>query len=127
MPIKTILVLAVLFGGWKFYQHRQASIEAAHMWQYKADLAQLDTKRGITVFTATWCGYCKKLKESLNASSVPFVEYDIDHTPQGKLYYGESKFEGVPILIVDGTTIEGYDMNKMPAAFANGGYQVSGL
>ncbi len=127
MPIKTILVLLLCFGGWKMYEQRQEKIEAANLVRYKAELAQLDTKRGITLFTATWCGYCDKLKERLAASDVPFVEYDIETSPQGKMYYDENNFEGVPVIVVDGATIAGYDMNKMPGAFANAGFNVTGL
>ncbi len=127
MPIKTFLVLALAFGAWKLYGHQQERVEAANSGRYKAELAQLQTKRGITLFTATWCGYCTKLKERLAAGNVPFVEYDIEESPQGKMYYAQGDFEGVPIIVVDGNTIAGYDMNKMPRALADAGFSVTGL
>lgn len=127
MPTKTILVLLLCFGGWKMYEHRLAKTEAVNEIRYRAELAALDKKRGITLFTATWCGYCDKLKSRLNASNVPYVEYDVESSPQGKMFYGEGNFEGVPVLVVNGETITGYDMNKMPAAFASAGFNVSGL
>ncbi len=127
MPTKTLLVLALCFAGWKFYDHRQEKIAAANAVRYQAELAQLDSKRGVTLFTAVWCGYCKKLKERLDVSRVPYVEYDIEESPQGKMYYAQSEFEGVPIMVIDGTTVAGYDMNKMPRAFADAGYDVTGL
>ena len=125
--VKFFIVIALVFGGWKLYGQRQEKIEAANMVRYEAELAQLDSKRGVTLFTAAWCGYCKKLKERLTASNVPFSEFDIEVTPQGKLFYNGGDFEGVPIIVVDGTTIRGYDMNKMPSAFANAGFHVTGL
>jgi glutaredoxin len=127
MPTKTLLVLALCFAGWKMYGHRQEKIETANAVRYQAELVQLETKRGVTLFTATWCGYCAKLKERLTASKVPYVEYDIEASPQGKMYYAKSDFEGVPIIVVDGNTIQGYDMNKMPRAFADAGFNVTGL
>lgn len=127
MPIKTILLLAVCFGGWKLYEQNQNKIAAANIVRYEAELAQLDSKKGVTLFTATWCGYCTKLKARLDAGNVPYVDYDIEHSPQGKMYFDSAKFEGVPIMVVNGTTVEGYDMNKMPALFADAGYEVSGL
>lgn len=127
MPIKTFLVLVILFGGWKAYGHHQEKKEAENVVRYQTELARLDGKKGVTLFTATWCGYCNKLKERLDASNVSYVDYDIERSPQGKMYYAQSQFEGVPIMVIDGTTIAGYDMNKMPRAFADAGYSVNGL
>lgn len=127
MPIKTFLVACLLFGGWKLYSHQQASAEAAMRHVYERELAQLPGKKGITIFTAEWCGYCDKLKDRLNASSVPYTEYDVEKSPQGKLYGAASEFNGVPIIVVDGKTVLGYDMRVLPATFSEAGYNVSGL
>ena len=125
--LKLLMVAALLFGGWKMYGHRQEKVEAANAVRYEAELAQLDSKRGVTLFTAAWCGYCNKLKERLVANNVPYTEFDIEVSPQGKLFYAQGNYEGVPIIVVDGTTIRGYDMTKMPSAFANAGFHVTGL
>ena len=128
MAFKIILVIAILFGGWKFYStERNARAEAANAVRYEAELAQLSHKQGVTLFTAAWCGYCKKLKERLDAGKVPYVEYDIELTPQGRMYFSDNKLEGVPVIVVDGNMIQGYDLNKMPAAFAGAGFHVTGL
>jgi glutaredoxin len=127
MPIKTFLFACLLFGGWKLYSHQQASAEAAMRHVVERELAQLPSKKGITIFTAEWCGYCDKLKDRLNASSVPYTEYDVEKSPQGKLYGAASAFNGVPIIVVDGRTVLGYDMRVLPATFSEAGYNVSGL
>jgi glutaredoxin len=127
MPIKTFLFACLLFGGWKLYSHQQASAEAAMRHVVERELAQLPSKKGITIFTAEWCGYCDKLKDRLNASSVPYTEYDVEKSPQGKLYGAASAFNGVPIIVVDGKTVLGYDMRVLPATFSEAGYNVSGL
>ena len=127
MPIKTFLFACLLFGGWKLYSHQQAGAETAMRELYQRELAQLPGKKGITIFTAAWCGYCDKPKERLDASSVPYTEYDIEKSPQGKLYGDASEFNGVPIIVVDGKTVLGYDMRVLPAAFSEAGYNVNGL
>lgn len=125
--LKFLLVVSLCIGGWKMYGKYQEGQELARADEYRAELLALDAKKGITLFTATWCGYCNKLKARLDAGDVPYVDYDIEHSPQGKMYYAESDFEGVPIIVVDGDTIAGYDMNKMPGAFADAGFNVTGL
>ncbi len=125
--LKFFLFVCLAFGGWQLYDRHQTKLKAQRYEVYRAELAQLDTKKGVTLFTASWCGYCAKLKERLNASNVPFTEYDIETSAHGEIYQETNTANGVPIVIVDGTTIVGYDMNRMPAAFANGGYRVTGL
>ncbi|MES2322229.1 MAG: glutaredoxin family protein [Pseudomonadota bacterium] len=127
MPIKTFLFVCLLFGGWKLYSHQQAGAEAGMRESYQRELAQLPNKKGITIFTATWCGYCDKLKASLDASAVPYTEYDIEKSPQGRMYGEASQFNGVPIIVVDGKTVLGYDMRVLPATFSDAGYNVNGF
>ncbi len=126
MPIKTIIIACLLFGAWKLYGHQLAA-DTGNRALYEQQLAALGSKKGVTLFTAAWCGYCDKLKERLSASAVPFTEYDVETSPQGKLYGEKSDFNGVPIIVVDGNTIKGYDLNAMPPAFKRAGYHVTGL
>lgn len=36
----------------------------------------------ITVYSTTWCGYCRTLKMFLTQNAVPFDEVDIEEQPQ---------------------------------------------
>ncbi|WP_018685183.1 mycoredoxin [Actinokineospora enzanensis] len=35
----------------------------------------------LTMYSTTWCGYCRRLKTLLDAEGIEFVEVDIEHTP----------------------------------------------
>lgn len=35
----------------------------------------------ITMFTTSWCGYCKRLKMQLDREGVPYTEINIEETP----------------------------------------------
>ena len=35
----------------------------------------------ITMFSTTWCGYCKRLKSQLDRDGVPYREVDIEQHP----------------------------------------------
>lgn len=35
----------------------------------------------ITMYSTTWCGYCRRLKAQLNREGIPFTEVDIERTP----------------------------------------------
>jgi mycoredoxin len=35
----------------------------------------------VTMYTTTWCGYCKRLKRMMQDDGINFVEVDIEQTP----------------------------------------------
>lgn len=40
--------------------------------------------KSITVYSATWCGYCKDLKRYLAARKIPATVIEVDRLPQGE-------------------------------------------
>lgn len=35
----------------------------------------------VTMFTTSWCGYCKRLKKQMDDAGVPYTEVNIEETP----------------------------------------------
>jgi mycoredoxin len=35
----------------------------------------------VTMFTTTWCGYCRRLKSQMEREGIGFTEVDIEHAP----------------------------------------------
>ncbi len=35
----------------------------------------------VTMFTTTWCGYCRRLKSQMDREGIGFTEVDIEHAP----------------------------------------------
>ncbi|HQZ86147.1 MAG TPA: glutaredoxin domain-containing protein, partial [Actinomycetota bacterium] len=40
-----------------------------------------ETRDPLTMYTTTWCGYCRRLKSQMKREHIPFVEVDIEHDP----------------------------------------------
>ena len=36
----------------------------------------------ITMFSTSWCGYCRRLKSQLDREGIPFTEVDIERDPE---------------------------------------------
>ncbi|GAA2162370.1 mycoredoxin [Humibacillus xanthopallidus] len=36
----------------------------------------------VTMFTTSWCGYCRRLRSQLDREGVPFTEIDIEANPE---------------------------------------------
>lgn len=40
----------------------------------------------VTMYSTTWCGYCRRLKTQLNSAGVAYTEVDIEQVPAAAAY-----------------------------------------
>jgi glutaredoxin len=132
--LRLILMLVVaVMGGLLWTNHQQANAlntRARVPPSEPAALPAVQTVIGaaeIHLYTAAWCGYCKHLKQRLDASAVPYQDHDVETSEEGRRFYDAGDFAGVPITVVGDQTIAGYDANALDAAFSRVGHPVSGL
>ena len=68
----------------------------------------------ITVFSATWCGACRRTLEFLDAEGVDYVLRDIDEDPSAKAevrrILGSVR---IPLIDINGTYVTGYDRKTL--------------
>ena len=70
----------------------------------------------VTIFTATWCGYCKGAKQLLNEKGIAYFEVDVEEFNISKRKLKEIGIEDffVPQIFVDGIPIGGFsDLKKI--------------
>ena len=78
----------------------------------------------VIVYSAVWCGYCKKAKSWLTAHSVPFVERDVEKTPgaqaelSSKLAKVGATGGGIPVIDWTGTLVMGFDEARLQELLA---------
>ena len=46
-----------------------------------AAVTHLPAPGTVTMFTTTWCGYCRRLKSQMEREGISFTEVDIEHEP----------------------------------------------
>jgi glutaredoxin len=68
------------------------------------------------IFTASWCGYCKKAKAYLRNKGVSVGELDID-TPSGRDTYRKAGGSGIPLLLYQGRRVQGFSEPAYNAMF----------
>ena len=69
----------------------------------------------VTIFTASWCGYCNGAKQLLNEKEITFFEVDVEEYNISKRKLKEIGIEDffVPQIFVDGVPIGGFsDLKK---------------
>ena len=73
----------------------------------------------VQLFTAEWCGYCRKAKAYLAEKRIPYQEHDID-TSDGKQAFAQAASgSGIPLLLWKGRHMQGYSKAAYDSLFAD--------
>ena len=74
--------------------------------------------KGVTLYSAVWCGYCKQAKAWLGGHGVAYTNVDID-APGGTAALAQASGggTGIPVLVVDGQKLNGFSADAYDAAF----------
>jgi glutaredoxin len=62
----------------------------------------------VALFSASWCGHCKRAKAHLAADQIAYVEYDIESVEGMRAFIGAGGSGGVPLLVAGERRIQGY-------------------
>lgn len=68
---------------------------------------------GVVLYATDWCGYCKKTREFFKQHNIAYVEYDIEKSQEGKAQYDKLRGSGIPLVVIRGEVLRGYDPNTM--------------
>jgi glutaredoxin 3 len=70
----------------------------------------------ITVYSATWCGFCHAVKQYLDKLGVAYEDKDVEHdVANAQAAVEKSGQMGIPVLDIDGTIIIGFDRARIDA------------
>ena len=75
----------------------------------------------ITMFSTTWCGYCKRLKTQLDRAGIGYTEVNIEEVPQAADYVMEVNGgnQTVPTVVFpDGTAATNPSLAEVKARLA---------
>lgn len=78
--------------------------------------------KAVVIYTTAWCPYCRKLRTSLAASGVPYVEHDVEKSLKGQLGFWTLRGHGVPVSAIGPKVIYGYDVARIVFALKDLGY-----
>ncbi|WP_025820297.1 glutaredoxin family protein [Shewanella marina] len=67
----------------------------------------------VELYTTSWCQYCKKARGFLQDKGVKYTEYDIEKSAIGRHKYNQIGGSGIPVLVINGEIIRGYDSTKI--------------
>lgn len=83
-------------------------------------------KGAVIVYSAEWCGFCKKAKRWLSQKNVPYIERDVERQAgaskelSAKLAAAGIRGGGVPVIDWGGEIVMGFDVAKMTQLYETG-------
>lgn len=63
----------------------------------------------IILYATDWCGYCARTRKYFQERNISYLEYDIEKSREGRAQYDRLQGKGVPLLVVNGEVIRGYN------------------
>lgn len=78
--------------------------------------AQAQASAKVTLYATDWCGYCKQTRRFLDSKGIPYTEFDIEKSAEGRKAYEALGGRGIPLIDVNGTLIRGFSEDAILAA-----------
>jgi glutaredoxin len=79
-------------------------------------------KDKVRIYTAVWCGYCKRAKAHLAAKGVPYDEMDVETSERGRSEFAQLGGRGIPVILVGSQRMDGFDASGLDAMLAAAGW-----
>lgn len=77
--------------------------------------------KAVVLYSTSWCTYCKQVREYLKSEGIAYTEYDIEGSDEAKRKFQAVKGQGVPLIFVGQTRLDGFDRNDLHAALVKQG------
>jgi glutaredoxin-like YruB-family protein len=74
---------------------------------------KLNSNSSVVMYSAEWCGICKRAKKYLQKNNITFKEMDIDKSSQARREFKKLNGKGVPIILVGKQRMNGFSAAKL--------------
>ncbi|MDE1465215.1 DUF4124 domain-containing protein [Spartinivicinus poritis] len=68
--------------------------------------------KGVVMYSAEWCGYCKVARNYFQSKNIPFKEYDIEKSQKGRDDFNKLGGGGVPLILVGKKRMSGFTQQR---------------
>ncbi|HRE30875.1 MAG TPA: glutaredoxin family protein [Candidatus Berkiella sp.] len=72
-------------------------------------------EKAVVLYSTSWCSYCKQVRDFLKSEGVAYVDYDIENSEEAKRKFQAAHGQGVPLIFVGQTRLEGFDRQQLKA------------
>jgi glutaredoxin len=71
----------------------------------------------VILYSARWCGVCKKAKRFFIEKNIPFEEYDVEKSQRGRRDFKRLQGKGVPIILVGDQRMNGFSPERFESIY----------
>lgn len=103
-----IMLVVVAYQNWGKIEHFFSPDTAV--------ASQTQAQAKVVLYATDWCGYCKQTRRFLDSKGIPFTEFDIEKSAEGRKAYEALGGHGIPMIDVNGTLIRGFSPDEILAA-----------
>ncbi|MGV6396509.1 glutaredoxin domain-containing protein [Pseudomonas caspiana] len=103
-----IMLVVVVYQNWGKIEHFFNPSDAVP--------TQTQAQARVVMYATEWCGYCKQTRRFLDSKGIPYKEYDIEKSTEGRKAYEALGGRGIPLIDVNGTIIRGFSEEAILAA-----------
>ena len=72
----------------------------------------------MVMYSASWCGVCKRAKAYFDDQGIVYDELDVEKDAQGKQDYARLGSRGVPIILVGGRRMDGFNITRFQQLYS---------
>lgn len=66
----------------------------------------------VVMYSAEWCGVCKRAKSYFKEKNIHYTEYDIDKSEKARSDYEKLNGRGVPIILIGKQRMNGFSAER---------------
>lgn len=81
-------------------------------------IERLGKQDKVVIYTADWCGVCKKAEKYFRDHHIPYVGYDVENNPTGRVDFKALRGKSVPVLIIGKTRMNGFTVSTFNKVYA---------
>ena len=73
----------------------------------------------VVMYSAEWCGVCRKAKKYFSQNNISYTEYDIDKDKAANKRHKEMGATGVPVIFIGNRRMNGFSVASFEQIFKN--------
>lgn len=75
------------------------------------------TQKTVLMYSAEWCGVCRKAKRYFKKNRIPYRDFDIDKNQQAKQRYKALNAHGIPVIFVNDMRLNGFSVAQFERVY----------
>lgn len=75
-------------------------------------------RKRVVMYSATWCGVCKRAAAYFRNKGIPFTEYDVENSAKGRADFKRLGGRAVPVILVGKARMNGFSAANFEQLYA---------